>query len=565
MFLSSRGRPWIRTSLGLLTLLSTSSGSLGARPFPGQESPPSFEEALAQYEKEIEREAFMLRTWGREVLAYSGDPRAFQRLRADYARPEDFDEFTRCTLIELLRRYGRVDLSGEWPRWREAFDDDRDAWMWYRALLGEHDTRPGQWLELAAGLKSIPLRSAAIRAGGDASPGLPFSAEELESLVRIVEGAPRRDLEGSMLLLAVARGLESRYSGGVKEGVAPLLQALVGRFGDSAFSERTRILLSRSLARLLRCENVGLEASAWQAVIDGPLAGARGRANLAGQEKLDLSFFGLHGFGRRICYCIDASDSMMEPLTQRERASLQPLTGRGGGGGEAPREGGSLEGQLDWDRIESRFDAVREMLKLSISSMDADQEFCVVLFGDRASALDSTPKFVKAKSRTLDKVFAELDEVRGGVPTDERPHGRLWGMTNLHGALLLAHQLTGGRPVREQADIAAKGFRSGCDTIFLLSDGDPNWDNFDATDVNEGGTVSDIEAGRPAGQSATANWYGPFSLKRYLLADLERHLLLRNTLVHAVGIGEASPALLKDIADLGGGRVLSVGVAADAE
>ncbi len=75
----------------------------------------------------------------------------------------------------------------------------------------------------------------------------------------------------------------------------------------------------------------------------------------------------------------------------------------------------------------------------------------------------------------------------------------------------------------------------------------------------------DLETGESMGLSETGPWYGPVSLERYLLADLERHVLLRNTLVHAMGLGDANAEFLEPIAELGCGQVLSIGESSSVE
>ena len=43
--------------------------------------------------------------------------------------------------------------------------------------------------------------------------------------------------------------------------------------------------------------------------------------------KTQASFFGVRTLGDRICYVIDASDSMLTPVTEKEKKRLAAITG----------------------------------------------------------------------------------------------------------------------------------------------------------------------------------------------------------------------------------------------
>src|SRR5690606_20248417 len=132
-------------------------------------------------------------------------------------------------------------------------------------------------------------------------------------------------------------------------------------------------------------------------------------------------FFGITDYGRSIAYVIDASDSMLEPLTPRELQEMVPLTGA-----NADKNAGSdarAERAIDWSKVKSRYDAARELLKLALARIEKDQRFTVVLFGDQAEYLAATPRLVTASSSNIDKVCKEIDAIVVGHRRAERPHG----------------------------------------------------------------------------------------------------------------------------------------------
>ena len=315
-------------------------------------------------------------------------------------------------------------------------------------------------------------------------------------------------------------------------------------------------------AEVLGCANVGPDPDAWRELLARPPAEWQRPLSGALRSGLDHTFFGIHGHGRRLCYLIDASDSMLVPLTAREKAQLHPLSGAG-----ARPEGPAVDGDsaraelaIDWERVHTRFDGARELLKLALRQLHPEQEFAVVLFGTSAETLDATPKLAPVRSRLVRRACDELDAIVPGPPAERRPHGTLRGETNLHGAFRLAYELTTKGRLKGEAHVEDKAFGRGCDTILLLSDGAPNWDDFDASDVNESGVVGDPEAGVTLEERyEIAHWYGPFALQGYLLPDLERYALLRRPAIHAVGLGEADYFLLERIAALGGGKLLRIG------
>ena len=176
------------------------------------------------------------------------------------------------------------------------------------------------------------------------------------------------------------------------------------------------------------------------------------------------------------------------------------------------------------------------MLKLTLktavdtpkSKADAaeEREFAVVLFGDLAQPLASTTTLVPLTSTNVKAVAAELDARKPGLPkvgdTVPSPYGVLLGATNLHGGIRLAFRLgakalpaqaKGAPPPKESPEyVEPRGFEEGADTIFVLSDGEPTWDDWAANDVKD----PEDQAGDPETHAKTKDaptlfFPGPFA------------------------------------------------------
>ena len=136
----------------------------------------------------------------------------------------------------------------------------------------------------------------------------------------------------------------------------------------------------------------------------------------------------------------------------------------------------------------------------------------------------------------------------------------------MHTGLQVAMSLTDRDALDESQSpyVNEKTVTAGCDTIFVLSDGAPNWDAFAIADQVYDGQrgLADLENGT-VDFSTTPSEYtyvGPYGKDTYwLLRDVQRMNALRNVQIHCVGLGEANAALLQSIAVIGKGEVFLVG------
>jgi hypothetical protein len=339
-----------------------------------------------------------------------------------------------------------------------------------------------------------------------------------------------------------------------------VLRTLAHAMGESSTSPRSRLVLARSLALALGRDNIGPDAASWIELLADKSEHEIESAYALKRAAARPAFFGIVEHSLSIAYVIDASDSMLEPLTPRERADLQPLTGEGAK--ERPRDG-QAELSIDWNLVKTRFDGARELLKKAVRALRPDQEFTVILFGDKAEYLLATPKLTAASKKVVEAACAELDAIRPGPAKQERPHGTLRGGTNVHGGMVRAFRV-GEKPVpagkkgpAPRPDVRLN--EHGVDTIYLLSDGDPSADDYAGKDTNDGTTVGDPETGKTKEHAGTVVYQGPFAWTPYLLADIRRLNLLQRASIHTIGLGEADYRFLEELSKSAHGRTVQIG------
>jgi len=166
--------------------------------------------------------------------------------------------------------------------------------------------------------------------------------------------------------------------------------------------------------------------------------------------------------------------------------------------------------------------------------------------------LNATREYVPATEKKIRGVFRELDAIEGFS-------GQLNGYTNLHGAFRDAFEMTTRNRVNGGVAYDLTHMAKGCDTILLLSDGTPTYDDFWKVASGEKTQTFDVESQQVTGERRSWVEVGPFDELTYLLADVERWNLLRGCSIHVVGLGESDPWLLEQVARIGNGQVLQIG------
>ncbi|MEM8883860.1 MAG: hypothetical protein AAGD14_07325 [Planctomycetota bacterium] len=526
-------------------------------------SAQTFEQRYQEFSKYIRRPTLNKRVKGIEFLAASGDVRALTTLAKVYGKPpaEPKDQTRYITASIAWDRFGEPEHVDAWEAWRTKFKKPRDAWLWYRALdVVTINRGPETAMRVIKGKKdNLFLRMAALH-----SVGVFHEPVILPLISELLDKTKARGLERSLLVEACGRALVRQVNEQGTDEYRRAALKLMKQFDLKETPARTRWVLARCFARIFKTEQVYLDSSEpWRILL---------RAEDAKRVKIDPryappkrpSFVGIEATGKRIVYVIDMSDSMCTPLNPREKQNIGPVSGTREKDDEKKKgDANPLKGEqgLDWKKIKNRFDAAREYLIRSLKSLEPDMEYCVIWFGSDADYFRSTPGLMKATQGQVMKTIGELRAIRPGPKGGNRPHGTLKGNTNIHGGFLRAFALRGKTKAKRHAYVDAKTFDTGADTIFLLSDGDPSWDDWAGTDSrDQGDRVGDPEMGGGGNQNATSlNFPGPYARNRHLLEDLQRMNLFRQVEVHCIGIGEASRGYLSSLANAGLGRVRMIG------
>ncbi|MEQ1632831.1 MAG: hypothetical protein ABL997_10695 [Planctomycetota bacterium] len=525
----------------------------------------TYEQALEYYKSNVERPPLGIRAGAWHILAGARDPRGLEQLVKDYARVDSPHEFARSALvISVATGCGTHAPPGFWKSWRTKNAKAEHCWLWFIGPYYEFESDKDVFWNIV-GDSSLPveLRAATLIGAGD-QRGVGCWSENMEArLLGFVQKPPPKGHERTLLLEAWSNFFQAHDKPLEAEHKAAL-RRLIPLMTDSATSERTRIVMSRHFAKALDREDVGPDPAIWEALMedvptpDAELAYARAKA-LA-----KPGFCGVVDHGKSIAFVVDASDSMLEPLTPRERTDLVPLTGGNSGGKAeaAQQEGAIVEQAIDWKKVQTRFDCARELLKLALRRLQPNQSFTVILFGHDAEYLKTTVGMVAANKRNIDDACKQLDEIAPGPATNDRPYGTLNGATNIHSGMLCAFRVAGARTSSPRAPTSrdfSKLDEKGIHTIYLFSDGAPTVDGFGATDSNESGIVQDAETGRKFQKSGKAWYPGPFMMARNLAPECVRLNMFQHATIHAIGLGEADVSLLKKIAGENGGKCILIG------
>jgi len=531
---------WTRAPLLLLLLLAVGVPPRAA----GDED--TYEEALEHYESRIDRPPLATRLGGIRRLAATQDPRALEVLADRYAKPRVPKDHERYLIAAAIGRWFTDARHVEaLAKLRRKHRHDENAWLWFQASRAE--ALSGDVSGLAASIldaKERPFLRAALleRLGAEERP------ETLPLVATLAgEDLPRKGVARTLLLESAASVLAALRDTDAREPFARAARAVVDLLARDDVEARTRLVIARHLAYAFRVERVTTDHEFWRRVLASEEPVAREGTTVTGRPR----FFGLEASGTRVVYLVDLSDSMLEPLTDREREDARRI----------PRVVEGEAEDVDWSRIRSRFDLARAYLKQSLEALDDEHWFMVVGFGDRAEPFRATRRLVKATRQNVREAVKELEALTPGRATPARPHGTLRGATNVHGAFLLAYRALVRKDVDEHEHVAEAALEDGCDTIFLFGDGQPTEDDFAASDRFDGGRITtDTEKGT-TGQArpGPARYYGPYRAVGNLVQDVQRMNLFRKAEIHAIAMGEADNDLMRRLAAVGLGRYRSIG------
>lgn len=537
-------KPW--TGSGAIALLFFVSTLAAQKP-----GDSAYDQALQRYKECIGRLPFTFHTEGREGLAKTRRTEALLLLTTDYEKTKNYPEYSRYTLAAMLgKNFDGPDFAAPLALLRKSANKPVDTWLWVNTLRGQmKGGTSDDALAIVREDKVVLHKAAAIVAlGQHKSDLLP------QAITTVCVEFPPKEADRSALLGAMSGAIwdcrskvnDAEFRKGLRsyaELLTPTVKLTVGQ----------QLQIGRHLQWVLNAPAPFVDPASWLQILDG---GDIKKPSTSGTT-VRPSFFGIESDGERICYVLDLSDSMCKEIAPEVRP-------KGAVTGVKKRPKGELpdESDLPWNKIKTRFDLLREQLRISLERLPKDKYFSVVWFGDESGTLDSCKGMVKATKGNVDRVMAELDAVVCGKPDPPKaPDGVLRGKTNLHSGLRRAFGLTNKGFVEENAYVDPAALTEGCDTIFLLSDGAPSWDDFNMKDKDygEGKAVVDSEYGAAGQRTPEMIYWGPYSNEDWLVEDVQRMNAFRRLRVHCIGIGEASTGLLKKIAEATHGVAFDVG------
>lgn len=518
----------------------------------------SYDEALARYKECIVRLPLVYQTEGRQKLADTRKQEALQILVEDYAKARLNPEYSRYTLATMFgKNFSNAESVPVFDALRKANSKPVDMWLWVNTLRIQADRQDDTELQnIIASDKNATHRAAAILALGHSRNG-----NLKQALLTTCVDFPKKESERNILIGAMSGAIfenKSRVNDeDFREGLKAYISLLAPELG---LSHTIKVQMARHLQWILKGPALFEDPQSWLDLLQrGDVKKTTDNRTTAQQR-----FFGIETDGERFCYVVDMSDSMCKDISPSSRPT-GPITGK-----KQKKPKGVLpdESDLPWAKIKTRWDLAREQLRISLQRLPADKYFSIVWFGTESGTLDATKGMVKATKGNIDRALAELDSIQTGKPDPVKsPDGVLRGSTNLHSGLRRAFGLHDKGFVDTLAYVDPDALTEGCDTIFLLSDGEPSWDDFhvEDRDYGEGTPVVDAEYGAAAGRTPRMVYWGPYNQPDWLLEDFQRMNAFRRIRLHCIGLGEANMSLLNKLAELGHGEVYVVGKQSAAE
>lgn len=574
---------WLSLAFG--SGVAFAQGKPPAKPLP---KPDPWKRAFETWERYLPWEALGARAMGADAIGRTKDPRALPLLEARYHAPKQpHPQLERYLLASALAHFaGAKEGRAATEAWLDKVKA-KDPWFAfnaYRVIAGQGGSE-----NVAAVAREekgpLLLRAAALEAlgrHGDPKTGVELTVELLGKKKIARDRIATRVLVGACA--SAALHLARRTP---RQTHAPAVEALIAHLARKRNPQRVTDLLNRHLAKIFKVDAEGATPDLWRLRLaqtpaegKGKEEGQKTRGTRTRKAPTKTKFMGISAEGKRVVYLIDMSDSMLLPLSPEEKETLRrPVTG------ESKRERKRRKRQqIPWDRVHTRFDVVREFLKLSLRSLKRRMSYAVIGFGSRAQALGTTPSMTLASPKNLMATLAELDKIKAGGTSAHRKHGTLRGMTNLHAALRLGFQLTAKGILRSDDEhVHPDAFAGGCDTIFLLSDGTPTqWDfhgrgplrDVPGYEVKarkykykykdpETGEESEREVNQPARtvppRKIQQSMQGPYGQTQNFRSDLERLNLFRKVQIHVIGVGEYSKTWLDLVTEAGLGKLRLVG------
>lgn len=530
---------------------------------PHAQAAPDFDSAKRDYLRTLDRVSVHKRWKGMCKLASSRDERAFEILQQRYAKPDEPGEAMSYLIVEVCSLFfNDARWADAWDAFARKHTRDRDAWLWFNAarLLYAAKGKDSLVSDVQNHKLSPFIRAAVIEA---------LATKVDDSVLALVpawlDELPAKGMERAVMLESLGTIVLGHSAKLDKPEYRVILERLIRQLDDKRTEERSKYVLGRTFRSILRTETISLEAQPWLDALNNVEPKEKKNSRYAEKKP---RFLGIEGAGKRVAYVIDMSDSMLIPLTAKEKEELKkpPVTGEKRERKDAPPDDKPKDSKLPsekdlpWDKINNRFEAAREFLKLSLRQLDKEMSFAIVGFGNDAETMFGKG-FVPATKQNIDAAIKVLDDIKPGLPDPPlRPDGILKGLTNLQGGMLRGFRAVTTNTVTSEEYVSKTCFEQGADTVFLLSDGAPSWDDYACKDkMDPDDSVGDPETGKPLPATEELIFQGPYIVSEYLLATLTRMNLLRKCEIHCIGLGDANFTLLEQIAKIGRGQTRKIG------
>jgi hypothetical protein len=548
--------------------------------------------AKTAYDDYIKRPSLQMRTRGRVKIAQTRHPGAWDLLTKSYAKPEEPKDHVKYLLATIVATYFKdEEWTDKWTAWYESAKAPEDAWLWYRGLILHQDNRGEDALLAYASDEKRPqfLRAAALEALAE------NGSEKVLAwwLTKLEEADKWKDVERAVWLECCAHNWwkESGNLGrsdSLGDEYRNLGLKLIPLIEHKNTHERTSLVMARYFREIFAVDNLWMNAQPWLDLLLNPKKEIEDSKYKPAAPP--TKFVGIETRGKRIVYVIDMSDSMCIPFTAKEKEEIKkppapkgPVTGGGEDGKKEPKpeekkdgkeeeEEKGIEDELPWEKIQIRWDVVREYLKLSLRTLQEDQFFCVIWFGTEAGTLNATKGLMPASKANVEAAIREIEKIKKGSPTPDRKHGTIRGNTNLHGGLHRAYKVKKGGMCKEYEYVEPSTWFEGADTIFVLTDGDPTDDDWAVVDKRDPeDQTGDPETGVKHADQPNLRFPGPYGYwlpatqGTWILDDARRLNLFRKCEIHTIGIGVGGEGfrdltgLLPGLAKLGHGECKLVG------
>lgn len=415
-----------------------------------------------------------------------------------------------------------------------------DYWMAYNMCLHWPSHGSGHLVtDASRDSGDVRLRIAAMHARQRSGGGLRDAADALSRLPESADDLNLMACACAQLLLHELCDPERSTDLG-DERTALAISRLIDTLEVEKLESRSRTVISKALARILASRVLHSDAHSWRSLLDEYRARSRRQRDGYAADS-GVTFARLPLLTKSIVYVIDMSGSMWDPFESGKREDGEPdlpASGKPGAPGAERRTADPfevMEGVRAGKRAR-RIDLAKQALIASISSLDKDTGFAVVVFSTNAKLLDSTPAIVAASKSNVEKAIKSIDRLHPD------------GGTNLHEGLALALSLSEPQKTPTSGPKAPTRDRSSvqmppADTIVLLTDGMPTVDRFA------------LAQGAQGFEDSRESPYVRFGGENIFYA-VERATLFNPVELNTVGIGEANRELLAEISRVTSGGTI---------